>query len=670
MSTAVPRLIPLVLTAISTAAIPAPTFAETSPPGAAAAAPAWAKAYQKDPMTADEAKAFMKRLARFVYDNHLKKNEASPQRGMIYEYLDMNRRGQFDQFVQGEALDTMHDGAWFAAAMVNAYRATGDDFYKHVLVEWQLPFYCRMLNHSDELFSPKRNDARPGAPPWGKEWALREGEKGFVPYFWDDGGSVSLEQRGDNRRGLIRPGTDFTAGQPNPHFLLNGYSHGSSNHMAQDLAVMLQQAWLLLRDSPVESERKLAAEVAEAARNLHESRMAHHGHIPIVDAAAALANGDAELMRHVPDPDDERYWTPSNHYWRALYDFKPGQRMSFPGFADDQQYNYYHGLAKAGGRLTEALAFKTVYDAYTGPMLYRYYCDDAPVPPGINVFDLHPYYAIDGKPQDYRSDRKGPHGRPRPIGSRFGPQNMACCGWALQALKEYPGVWKRRYREGFKDDIRVLVTDLPPRHRVVGLTGAGPNKLAGVEFDLEGKRDVLVVRVTRPAEQVAFTVFSRPEAAGGKVLVTVKVTGEVTAVNDKAEDVTVRLRAGAGDRLDYQLHIPYTVVKGQRPWANGVEHGRYAIQIGDERRNFYLASPETWVVEWLRHELAGGLRTWEAVFDETGYIPTGIGTGTHWDHYSDSGGYAHLISAAAEWVLYLEGKNDWEVHNVPQAPSN
>lgn len=36
-----------------------------------------------------------------------------------------------------------------------------------------------------------------------------------------------------------------------------------------------------------------------------------------------------------------------------------------------------------------------------------------------------------------------------------------------------------------------------------------------------------------------------------------------------------------------------------------------------------------------------------------------------WDELSDTGGYAHLISAACQWLLYLEGKNDWAVHQVP-----
>lgn len=158
--------------------------------------PAWADACQKPAMTAEETRQFIRRLAQYVVDHHLKTAENSPQRGMIYEYFHVARQGQHDQFIQGEALDTMHDGAWFAAAMVNACRATGDPFYKEVLTRWQLPFYLRMLNHSDDLFSSDRNDGRPGDDRgWraSKEWLLQGREKGFVPYWWDDGGSVSLD---------------------------------------------------------------------------------------------------------------------------------------------------------------------------------------------------------------------------------------------------------------------------------------------------------------------------------------------------------------------------------------------------------------------------------------------------------------------------------------------
>ena len=248
-------------------------------------------------MTAAEARAFIKQLAHFVFEHHLKSEQGSPQRGMLYEYFDVERAGQFDQWVQGEALDTMHDGAWFATALVNAYRVTGDPYYKDFLVQWILPFYCKMLNHSDTLFSAKRNDARQGAHTFDREHQFQEGEKGFVPYFWDDGASVSLERRQD--RNPLGPFacTDDLAGKPNTNSVLKGYSHGSSNHLAQDLGVMLETAWLLLKDSKAEADRRLASEVSLAARNLHECRMRHHGHIPMSDAPSALANHDLPLLK-------------------------------------------------------------------------------------------------------------------------------------------------------------------------------------------------------------------------------------------------------------------------------------------------------------------------------------------------------------------------------------
>jgi hypothetical protein len=272
-------------------------------------------------MTAAQTRDFMKRLARYVHDHHLKSDAGSEQHGMVYEYLDVRRRGRFDQFVQGEALDTMHDGAWLAAALASAHRATGDPFYKDFLTRGPLPFYCKMLNHGDRLFSARRNDARPGARAFDREHALQEGEKGFVPYWWDDGGSVSLERRRDRNPLGPFPCTDRLAGRPNPRFLLDGYSHGSSNHMAQDLGVMLEAAWLLLRDSPDPGERGLAADVAEAAVNLQACRMRHFGHIPMCNAPAALARHDAALMRRVPDQGTPAAAALANHSYRALYDF-------------------------------------------------------------------------------------------------------------------------------------------------------------------------------------------------------------------------------------------------------------------------------------------------------------------------------------------------------------
>ena len=501
--------------------------------------PAWAEAHKTRSMNADETKAFIKKLAQYVFDHHLKRTDGSPQRGMIYEYFHVARAGEDDQFIQGEALDTMHDGAWFAVAMVNAYRATGDPFYREILTTWQLPFYLKMLNHSDKLFDASRNDGRAGDDGGWRtsgEWLLQEREKGFVPYWWDDGGSVSLEMLGrkDNDEHLNFPGHNDLAGRPNPRKLLSGYSHGSSNHMAQDLAVMLQQSWLLLHGSNSADDQKLASEIAEAARNLQDCRDRHNSpNIPAVLAVLAVTSNATPLRKNLPEETWKSLANARNEYQCAFFDIKPDEPVTFPGFADNQEYAYYVELARSG-TLSEPIAFKLVYDAYTLPKLYQTYSDDAPVPPGINIFDLHPYRMINGKPADVRSERKGPGKGPRPIGSRFGPQLMIVAGWGLQAMKAHPKLWETARSE-----------------------------------------------ITTPN-------YFPP--------------------NTNSNDVRTALE----------------------------------------------------------RELGGGLRTWEAIFKTKGYIPTGLGAGNcgagfPWDELSDTGGYAHLISAAAQWLLYLEGKRDWEV---------
>lgn len=611
-------------------------------------------------LTAEEARQLMRRLAQYVYDHHLKQDPRSEQRGMVYEYFDVSRKGAFDQWVQGEALDTMHDGAWLAVALVNAFRATGDPFYKEFLARWQMPFYTKVLNQSDTLFSARRNDAGPKAHRFDKEHQLQEGEKGFCPYWWDDGASVSLERRRQKTPLGVFACTDRLAGKPNPRYLLDGYSHGSSNHLAQDLAVMLQQAWLLCRPSPDAAEQRLAAEIALAARHLHGCRMRHHGAIPAVVAAAGLTNRDPDLLRRVPEL---REWAPSNHYTRALLATDPKQRHALPGFADDQQYRYYAAIARAGGELPRPVALSLIYDAFTEPMLFRYWSDNAPVPPGINRFDLAPFYCQGGKLVSYRSDRVGP------IGSRMGPQNMVVCGWALQALRAYPGLWDERHRTQFADDLRVRFLEDESAY-TPGLQShpeaSEPVQLGPAKLRLVSHRSALIVQGTA-VNNTTLRIYAQPDARGPHAEVTLTASGGSRAVNNAGEALQLPIFLIAnGEHLRFEFALPYTIVKGQKPWANGVEHGRYSLAVGEARRNLYLASSEEHVRKALLRELAGGLRTWEKLFAEKGYIPTGMGAGAEWDRFSDSGGYAHLLSAAAQYLLYLDGRYDWQLHQVPR----
>lgn len=582
------------------------------------------------PPTADETRAFMKKLAGYVADNHMKRDEKSPQRGMVYEYFDVAKRGQPDQWVQGEALDTMHDGAFFALALATAHKATGDPFYKDLLTKWVLPFYVKVLNHSDELFSPDKDDVSPKGHKFDREHQLQKGEKGFCPYWWDDGASVSLEQRRGKSRDLFFSGTNNLAGKDNPLGKLDGYSHGSSNHMAQDLGIMLQGCWLLLKDSKDDADRKLASEVAEAAKNLHECRMRHHGVIPAVAAAAALTNNDAELIKKVGEL---KFTPPSNHYTRFLSALDGDKRQATPGFMDDAEYTFYSQTAKSG-TLTDAAAFKLIYDAFTEPMLFRYWSDDAEVPPGMNRFDLSPLYGKNGKFETYRSDR------PIGMGSRMGPQTMVVCGWALQALKAKPGLWDEAVKK-LAGEVAVVDVNLGQRPDL-----ETKFRFKAGDLWVSSRPDRLTIFLRRIDKTVLALYEGDPKT--GRLALTLndgKEFSHFSHLSLATEGATAQIR--------------YTVVKGGDRWLSGVQLGRYAIRFGEETQPFVLASREADVRKALERELAGGLRTWMKVFEEKGYIPTGIGAGKDWDGLSDTGGYAHLLKAGALYLMLLEGKQDW-----------
>ncbi len=621
-----------------------------------------ADAAGKPPMTPDEARAFMRTLTKYVRDHHLKTDPKSDQKGMVYEYYAPARAGQFDRWVQGEALDTMHDGAWFAVAMANAYRATGDAEYKAFLTDWQLPFYAKMLNYSDVLFRTEQLDVKRDGVKFGKEHRLQDGEKGFVPYWWDDGASVSLERRklGDPRAEPPFACTDALAGEANPQAKLSGYSHGSSNHLAQDLGPMLLLGWLVLRDSPAEADRTLAASLAKAAKNLQECRERHGAPgIPAVVGPYAVTNGDAAARAKVAVPDKPA--PPTNHYTRLLMDRAYADTWeTTPAFADDSEYLYYAALSKSGAALPKTVLHKLVFDAFTQPMAFRYWSDTAAVPPGLNRFDLAGQRGKSGKFESYRSDKFVG------FGSRMGPQNMVVSGWALQALAAHPGLWNDAVKQLFPDDLVVPFLPDGATYRVEGKPEPGASEeftLGGAKLRLASHRNALVVCGTFEGESVKVWVHA---GAG---------------VNRMGEGVTVKRgepintgRGVAGLVLDkpgspttFEFAVPYSVMKGRDPWANGVELARYTLAVGDAERTFVLASGEADVEAALERELAGGLRTWEAIFAAKGFVPTGLNVGGDWDGFSDAGGYAHLIGAAAQYLLWKDGKRDWEAHGVPAA---
>ncbi|MBX6311709.1 MAG: hypothetical protein IRY99_02120 [Isosphaeraceae bacterium] len=605
------------------------------------------------PLTAAETRAFMKELLEYVRDHHLKQDPKSAQAGMLYEYYDTSKAGRLGQWVQGEALDTMHDGAWFVAALAQAYRATGDPAYADFLRRWPLPFYLKMLNHSDELFSPERDDSC-GRIKFDREHLLQPGEKGFVPYWWDDGASVSLEGRLRVGGRAAYPCRDDLAGQPNPEARLSGYSLGCSNHLAQDLGVMLLAVWPL-----AEAEKGPLAmfrgDLADAARNLADSRLRHHGHIPAVDAALGGITGAEAVLRRLPA---RREWDPANEYSRIHDSFQPGERIALPGFADNQEYVYWSAVARTRREFDPVTAQALVYDTFTLPQLYRAWSDNAPVPPGMNRFDLTTIFARDGKMESYRSDR------PVGSGSRFGPQNMVLCGRALQMLDAYPGLWEQRYRRRFAGDLLVrFVDDLPALDDTTDAGLSTPVTLGTTKVALAADPAALFLAGEFKGAEATLVLSAKPDGQGRRATVVLKKDG-ISATGVDGAPLRCESRVIADSMtVRFRIRLPFMVDKNQGPWWTGIEHGRYSIRSGDASRNFYLLSSEERVRRGLLTELTGGLRTWRDVFRARGFIPTGINAnpvGTvRSENLSDTGGYAHLIAAGAQYLLYLDHQRDW-----------
>jgi hypothetical protein len=129
-----------------------------------------------------------------------------------------------------------------------------------------------------------------------------------------------------------------------------------------------------------------------------------------------------------------------------------------------------------------------------------------------------------------------------------------------------------------------------------------------------------------------------------------------------------------GNRWTMELRVPYTVVPGQRHWINGIDHGRYVIQLGDlpEQTVYMLSSPER-IVRRLERYVDGAIDTWTNIWNELGIVASGYrGTNAsskHWE-ISDAGNYAHFIRLLALREIDRQGKSEWQIirEREPKSP--
>jgi hypothetical protein len=133
-------------------------------------------------------------------------------------------------------------------------------------------------------------------------------------------------------------------------------------------------------------------------------------------------------------------------------------------------------------------------------------------------------------------------------------------------------------------------------------------------------------------------------------------------------------KQGEGDVWSVEIRIPYTFVPAQGLWINGVDFGRYRVGIDTApQQTVLILSDAARVKKRLEQSVLGTFDYWHKVWKETGVIPSGWHTPTvkagAWT-LSDAGGYAHLVNTMALWMIYQDGRREWQIirEQFPASP--
>jgi len=617
---------------------------------------------------------FMHELADFVEKNHVVTDPARKTYGMAYEFWKDGKK------MQEFGLDSMHDGAWFTSSLLVAQRADSTGDWLARAQKYGVPFYANLLNHSDRLFprmQPTDEDKHPWTGPL----------KGWAPRGWDDGSGFSRKN-----------------GQPLPDDYFTG-----SNHLAQDLADVLLNVWLSTRDP----------QVAEAAAHLRDYKEEYFGPIPGIDVAAAVSAGQANAFLNYKSPDNSVHaFSPC---YAGLFERKAAQ---LPVYDDGLAWLYRQGTAGAliSGELPHGLAANVIVRTYGAVAAMESFFDDRPYPYGAWFFDLQrPPGFLDGKGKlgDYSSTAKNFYGSrgvqlawlAAAILPELKTQPALWDNFARSAndsvvrMVDEPPV-----TDGVKDavyakslplggeaarvtlisdprNLHVFIETTRPQLTVTfqeetgelhasATTPAARTGTAVHESDAGDTRHLSAGKkkpagkkeeeTSKKGAGAAEPVFTR----GGKLTVTKE--GKCTVVNEKGEMLlhaaafkTDSFKQGDGDGWMAEVRIPYTFVPAQNAWINGVDLGRYRVGIDTAPpQTICIRSEAVRVQRRLEYAVLGTIDFWNGVWKERGIIPSGWHTPSvpagGWE-ISDTGGYAHLIHAMALWLIYQDGRREWQI---------
>jgi len=628
---------------------------------------------------------FMRELAEFVQKNHVVTDPTRKTYGMVYEFWKDGKK------LQEFGLDSMHDGAWWMSALVTAQRADPKGDWLERAQKFQVPFYANLLNRSDELFlqmQPTEEDKRPWSNP----------VKGWAPRGWDDG-----------------LGFDRKTGQKMP----NAYFTGS-NHLAQDLADTLLNVWLTTRDPQVAEALghlrdykqqcfggiqgvDIAAEVAAGQANAFLKYK-----LPDFSpqALAPYYSGLYEKKpQRLPTYDDGLAWLYRQGTAAALIAGELprsltahligrcyGAQAAMETFFDDRPYPvgaWFFDLQRAPGFVEgkgKLEAYASTAKNFYGPRGVQIAWVAAGVLPelkstpvvweaAVKKYANGVVLRLTDEPPLTDGAKDAQYAKSAILGDESARVSLVS---DPRNLHIYIETSRPQLTVTFQEENGDLRPAKPlsvlesERRATRHLTAKGKGKSSSKAK--KKKSTTATKKKSPPAPKEKTEPAPPPEPAftrGGKLLVTRE--GACLASNEKGEVLLAKsvfkpqaeFKQGEGEMWMVEVRIPYTFVAAQNAWINGVDFGRYRVGIDIAPQQAVCILSETSRVQRrLEQTVLGSIDFWAKVWKDAGVIPSGWNTPTvkagGWA-MSDAGGYAHLLKAMALWLIYQDGRREWEI---------
>jgi len=415
----------------------------------------------------------------------------------------------------------------------------------------------------------------------------------------------------------------------------------------------LMNVWLSTRDPAV----------AEALELLHRERAANFGTVPPVAFAAGFCCNRPEWCGAAELPKFSPAAMPG---YAGLYLEK---REPLTTYDDPLAWQYGQAMAEASrsGRMDGEFLAYAAARVHGHALSMELFYADRPWPPGLHFFDIQDpprFQEGSGRLEEYVSTAR------KLMGGR-GIEIAWVAAGILPDLRRRPEAWEEYFRQHHQGEPVIRIIDAPPV-----LDGRRDDAYEGSAAFRSGSSTVCLVSDPRnlhvlmdsSAPTFGFTIQRAGPNGAAAGAATARIAagadGTVTASTEGGEALVFTKAFRKADGWAAELCVPYTVVPGQKRWTNGVENGRYSIQLdGADPQVAYMLSRPRRIIDRLEAYVDGTVETWHRIWRELGVIPSGYRgpnlRSPSWE-LSDAGNCAHLIRLLALRVLDRRGRSEWQ----------